>query len=352
MEPCSTQECPAPDCAAVPGSVFSPCGPPCPRSCDDISHCAWRCQPGCYCTGGALLDAAGTACVAPENCSCLDLRTGQRHRPGHSEPRGDGCNNCTCTRGKLLCTGVPCPVPGGWCEWSPWTPCSRTCGEESSTRHRACSCPAPQQGGPGCPGGQEGLGAAGTQLQRKECPNAPPCPEDGVWASWGPWSPCGGCGGLALRTRSCSGPPARSGGRPCAGEARQSRPCPRGAAGCQGESAGHQGARTPPQDPLQLPRTVVGPRVPRPRPPGTCPLPAGCGGDLVALSCGKPCPRSCADLREDTACLDGPRCQPACACPPGRLLQDGACVPPERCRCPRGAAAGRDLAETLPELHV
>ncbi|XP_035167160.1 SCO-spondin-like, partial [Oxyura jamaicensis] len=37
LEPCGTQECPAPDCAAVPGSVFSPCGPPCPRSCDDIS---------------------------------------------------------------------------------------------------------------------------------------------------------------------------------------------------------------------------------------------------------------------------------------------------------------------------
>ncbi|XP_050572817.1 LOW QUALITY PROTEIN: SCO-spondin-like [Cygnus atratus] len=313
---CVLQPCASPDCAAVPGSVFSPCGPPCPRSCDDISHCAWRCQPGCYCTGGALLDALGTACVAPENCTCLDLRSGQRHRPGHSVPRGDGCNNCTCTRGKLLCTGLPCPVPGGWCEWSPWTPCSRTCGEEATTRHRACSCPTPQQGGPGCPGGQEGLGDAGTQLQRKECPNAPPCPEDGSWGAWGPWSQCGGCGGQALRTRACSGPPARFGGQPCAGEARQSRPCPRGASGCQGEAAGY----------------------------------------LVAFACGKPCPRSCADLREDTACLDGPRCQPACACPPGLLLQDGACVPPERCRCPRGtpeegSAWGWDGAAPVQELQ-
>lgn len=110
----------APDCAAVPGSVFSHCGPPCPRSCDDISvsgdpsfspshplvtspaltrvvspwqHCVWHCQPGCYCTNGTLLDATGTACVALENCTCLDAHSGQRHQPGQSVPRGDGCNN-------------------------------------------------------------------------------------------------------------------------------------------------------------------------------------------------------------------------------------------------------------------
>lgn len=102
---------------------------------------------------------------------------------------------------------------------------------------------------------------------------------------------------------------------------------------------GHRPLPKTPSTPCLDP-CAVGPCVPHPRPPWTCPLPAGCGGDLVALSCGKPCPRSCSDLREDTACLDGPRCQPACACPPGRLLQDGACVPPERCRCPRGAGIG------------
>ncbi|XP_072186520.1 SCO-spondin [Excalfactoria chinensis] len=302
--PCAQQPCHPPDCAAVPGSVFSHCGPPCPRSCDDISHCTWQCQPGCYCTNGTLLDAAGTACVAPENCTCLDTHSGQRHQPGQRVPRGDGCNNCTCTQGRLLCTGLPCPVPGAWCEWSPWTPCSRSCGDEAAMRHRVCSCPAPQQGGPGCPGGQEGHGDTGMQLQRQECPSVPPCPEDGAWSAWGPWSGCGGCGGQTVRTRSCSSPPARFGGLPCAGEARQSRACPWATS--------------------------------------TCPE---CGGGLVVFACGKPCPHSCEDLREDTACMATPRCLPACACPHGQLLQDGDCVPPERCRCVWGPSKNGSIWE-------
>lgn len=71
---------------------------------------------------------------------------------------------------------TPSAVPGAWCEWSPWTPCSRSCGDEAAMRHRVCSCPAPQQGGAGCPGGLEGHGDTGMQLQHQECPSVPPCP--------------------------------------------------------------------------------------------------------------------------------------------------------------------------------
>lgn len=75
-------------------------------------------------------------------------------------------------------------------------------------------------------------------------------------------------------------------------------------------------------------------------PPNALLLPAECAGGLVAFTCGKPCPHSCEDLREDTACMATPRCLPACACPHGQLLQDGDCVPPELCRCAWGACWG------------
>ncbi|XP_064364124.1 SCO-spondin-like [Dromaius novaehollandiae] len=303
--PCILEPCAPPDCAAVEGSTYSRCGPSCPRSCDDIAHCAWRCEPGCYCPPGRVLDPGGAACVAPRHCPCLDLLTGRRYLPGETVARGDGCNNCTCTEGKLLCTGLPCPVPGGWCDWSPWTPCSRSCGGEAASRYRACSCPQPQRGGAACAGEQERHGDAGLQRQRKGCPAAAAaCPVDGAWGAWGPWSPCEGCAGRATRVRHCASPAARFGGLPCAGEARQSRPCPEESSACE-----------------------------------------ACGGGRVSLACGKPCPRACEDLHEDTACLEGPRCQPACACPPGLLLQDGACVSPDRCRC---KYPNSSLGDTVP----
>ncbi|KAF7482825.1 hypothetical protein GHT09_005844 [Marmota monax] len=170
------------DCTAIEGAQYSPCGPPCPRSCDDLvdarfqvhslgsrqvlhvaflpiplpaflnraprherletgglsttyghtsllpsssspssllprvlplspptpqalfsadqnppllslQHCVWHCQPGCYCPPGQVLSADGTICVHPGHCSCLDLLTGERHRPGAQLARPDGCNH-------------------------------------------------------------------------------------------------------------------------------------------------------------------------------------------------------------------------------------------------------------------
>uniref|UniRef100_H9GNM8 SCO-spondin n=1 Tax=Anolis carolinensis TaxID=28377 RepID=H9GNM8_ANOCA len=293
LEACGLNPCPGLDCSAVEGTVFSGCGPPCPRSCDDMAHCLWACEPGCYCTRGKVLGANGTSCVEKSSCPCLDLLSGHRFLPGETVPHPDGCNTCTCSHGKLSCTTQACPVPGSWCEWVPWSPCSRTCGNEMVTRYRTCSCPKPQHRGAECEGAQEYHGDSGVQLQRKECPTATFCPVDGSWSTWGPWSPCEACAGGSVRSRECSHPPARFGGLPCAGEGRQSLPCPHnGTTACE-----------------------------------------ECGGGQVPLPCGKACPRSCEDLRPDSACLEGPHCQPACTCPPGELLQDKACLTPDRCRC-------------------
>ncbi|XP_066483571.1 SCO-spondin-like [Tiliqua scincoides] len=286
LEACGLNPCPAVDCSAVEGAEFSSCGPACPRSCDDLLHCVWTCEPGCYCTSGMLLSENHTACLERRSCPCLDLLTGLRHPPGATVLHTDGCNSCTCSEGRLICTKRACAVPGGWCDWSPWSPCSRTCGSEVVTRYRMCSCPKPQHGGPEC----QDDGAV--QLQREECPMATFCPVDGGWSTWSSWSLCNACLGESVRSRECNNPPARFGGLTCSGEAWQSRMCHDGHTLCE-----------------------------------------DCGGGQVSFSCGKACPRSCEDLHPDAACLESPQCQLVCACPDGQLLQDATCVSPAECRC-------------------
>lgn len=68
------------------------------------------------------------------------------------------------------------PVSGGWCEWSEWTPCSRTCGAESMTRYRSCGCPELKAGGAACSGDQEIHNGVGVQIQRQPCPVITFCP--------------------------------------------------------------------------------------------------------------------------------------------------------------------------------
>ncbi|KAM5157512.1 SCO-spondin-like [Mantella aurantiaca] len=295
VEPCQRPPCPEIDCSSVPDSAYSSCGPACPRSCDDIAvshHCVESCQPGCYCPSGEVLAENGTACVPIGDCTCLDILTGGRSLAGETRPRGDGCNNCTCANGTMQCTSVTCAAAGGWCDWSDWTPCSKTCGTEMVTRYRSCACPKPLGGGEPCDGVQQYFGDTGVQLERKTCPTPSYCPVDGQWGPWGPWSECDPCAGDTARTRQCNNPPVRFGGSPCQGESRQSRICLHNITQC-----------------------------------------SGCGGDLVDFPCGKPCPRSCDDLHGDTECLDTEDCQPSCGCPEGQLMQDGVCVTSGECRC-------------------
>uniref|UniRef100_A0A8B9LLU8 SCO-spondin n=1 Tax=Astyanax mexicanus TaxID=7994 RepID=A0A8B9LLU8_ASTMX len=289
---CNTDPCPVSPCSDVPGSVFSSCGPSCPRTCDDLAHCEWRCEAGCYCTDGKVLNINGTACVEREECPCLDLNTGQHVDPEDTVPSADGCNNCTCSGGQLSCSRNPCPVDGGWCEWSRWTPCSKTCGAEWVSRYRSCACPEPKAGGAACPDQQEEHGGLGVQIQRKQCPSITFCPVHGSWGIWSAWSECDACAGVSVRKRECNSPPARFGGLPCLGEHIQSRGC-------------HDN------------ETIC----------------SDCGGGQEEWPCGKPCPRSCEDLHGDTECVDTPGCSPTCGCPGDMVLQDGVCVEREECRC-------------------
>ncbi|XP_069066851.1 SCO-spondin-like [Pleurodeles waltl] len=304
METCNLGECPVSNCSTIAGSVYSSCGPVCPRSCDDIAHCVWRCEPGCYCPSGQVLSENGTACVERVDCPCLDLLTGERHLPGVSIKRSDGCNKCTCEMGKLVCTNLPCAVPGGWCDWSDWTPCSKTCGMEVITRYRTCACPKPQNGGAECEGVPKYYGETGVQMERRQCPSASFCPVDGSWSTWSLWTPCDTCSGESIRQRECNSPPARFGGIPCHGETKQSRACYDNSTLC-----------------------------------------SDCGGGQVNFECGKTCPRTCEDLQADMACQDSPICQPSCGCPKDQLMQDGICVAQAECRC-RYQNSSLEVSET------
>ncbi|XP_053349644.1 SCO-spondin [Clarias gariepinus] len=289
---CNTDHCPVTQCSDVSGTVFSSCGPSCPRTCDELTHCEWRCEPGCYCVDEKVLNVNGTACVEREQCPCLDLTTGQRIAPGETVLTPDGCNNCTCDGGQLKCGNNPCPVNGGWCEWSSWTPCSKTCGAEWVSRYRSCACPVPTAGGAACPGQQEEHQGLGVQIERQPCSSVTFCPVHGSWGLWSEWSECDACAGASVRKRECNSPPARFGGLPCHGESLQSR-------GCQDN------------------QTVC----------------SDCGGGQEEWPCGKPCPRSCEDLHGDTECIDTSACSPTCGCPGDMVLQDGVCVERVECRC-------------------
>ncbi|XP_048080805.2 hemicentin-1 isoform X4 [Ursus arctos] len=123
----------------------------------------------------------------------------------------------------IMCNIRPCPVPGAWSTWQPWSACSESCGKGTQIRTRLCNNPPPSFDGSYCDGAE-------TQMQ--VC-NERHCPVDGKWATWTSWSACTvSCGGGARqRTRECSDPVAQYGGNRCEGSDVQSDfcnndPCP------------------------------------------------------------------------------------------------------------------------------
>ncbi|KAL7977857.1 hypothetical protein Chor_010809 [Crotalus horridus] len=118
-----------------------------------------------------------------------------------------------------VCEGKECLwLNCTWNPWSPWSECSRSCGVGQQQRLRTYH--PPGQGGQWC---QDILTA---NLERRFC-NLPACKVDGVWSKWSPWSWCDRTcgGGRSARTRTCTSPPPKNGGRHCPGEKYHVRVC-------------------------------------------------------------------------------------------------------------------------------
>ncbi|CAM2104988.1 unnamed protein product [Caretta caretta] len=284
------------------------------------------CHAGCYCPPSTVL--LNNLCVAESECPCAE--GGVLYAPGDVVPKG--CENCSCEAGRISnCSRVACgDGDGGWSKWSPWTECTKSCGEGLRSRARACDSPAPLGHGDYC----EGPPAQVEACRPGQCPAldcatvqgsmasrcGPSCPRSCDDIAHCMWSCEAGCyctsgrvlnanGSACVERQDCT----------CLDLLTQERYLP-------GETVAHQDGCN----------NWYGPSVCSPL-PGYCPrahsAPTGCGGGQVAFACGKPCPRSCEDLQADTACLDSPQCQPSCGCPAGQLLQDGACVSLAQCSC-------------------
>ncbi|KAH3860504.1 coadhesin-like [Dreissena polymorpha] len=120
-----------------------------------------------------------------------------------------------------VCNTLSCPVDGHWAVWSPWLPCSVTCGRGNQIRTRNCSNPTPQFGGKPC---DDALHFS----ESRDC-NTHSCTMDGHWSLWSHWQTCSvTCGlGSRIRIRTCSNPTPLNGGHPCDNPLtyRETEPC-------------------------------------------------------------------------------------------------------------------------------
>ncbi|XP_048583185.1 uncharacterized protein LOC5513112 isoform X3 [Nematostella vectensis] len=143
--------------------------------------------------------------------SCVGPSTQVRHC--NPQPCPSTCYVLRATMSKYVlrvtCYVQPCPVDGGFNDWSEFSLCTKTCGARAMRfRLRSCDNPQPAFGGKPC---------AGPTKQTIPCGKLPPCPLNGGYSPWGAWSGCDAdCGGgVRERTRFCTNPVPGWGGRHC-----------------------------------------------------------------------------------------------------------------------------------------
>jgi len=120
------------------------------------------------------------------------------------------------------CNEQPCPIDGGYTDWTPYSKCTKTCGGGLQYKSRCCVNPAPAFGGKPCI-------LTGEPVDIKSC-GTDACPINGNWGKWEGFGACSKtCGddGIHLRRRTCDNPPAMFGGKDCPGPAIESAACNR-----------------------------------------------------------------------------------------------------------------------------
>lgn len=138
------------------------------------------------------------------------------------EPKNGGknCNDLGADTDTKSCNSFPCPVDGGYSQWSNFTECSISCGGGGiQSRSRKCNNPLPCCGGMNC----EHLGPSTETRACGECA----CDIDGSWSEWCAFTRCTvSCGGgMRIRNRTCTNPPPSGLGLDCAGPAAELQIC-------------------------------------------------------------------------------------------------------------------------------
>lgn len=87
------------------------------------------------------------------------------------------CTNPSPAHGGQRCSGPStqdkscklreCPIDGGYVAWSPFEPCSVTCGSGLQARKRTCTNPVPLHGGKKC----QGASMEEKKCHPRECPS-------------------------------------------------------------------------------------------------------------------------------------------------------------------------------------
>ncbi|XP_071963203.1 thrombospondin-1-like [Antedon mediterranea] len=126
---CMTTEC-LPTSCTDPIQIQGECCPVCKGDSKDDGWSEWSAWTQCSTSCGRGHQQRGRSCDASiHKCNGSDIQT-------------------------RVCIGnPPCisKIDGGWSPWSPWI-CTVTCGSGTETRVRACNVPKPQNGGLYCPG--------------------------------------------------------------------------------------------------------------------------------------------------------------------------------------------------------
>ena len=202
--------------------------------------------------GGCSRSCGGGSRVRTRVCSVSGQCSG-------SSSQSVVCNTASCGP-------VPQPVNGVWSAWTSWSSCTQTCDVGTRVRTRNCNNPPPANGGLPCQASgvssvtetssctvelcsvwrpwtqwsacSVSLCGGGVRGRMRSCPVAGRCgsittqtegcnliacniPVDGGVSEWTSWSDvngnCFGCpaGVTRVRTRTCTMPSPRNGGRPC-----------------------------------------------------------------------------------------------------------------------------------------